>query len=184
MRVIAGEARGRVLRGPPPGSVTRPTPDRVREALFQIVGAIDDNRVLDLYAGTGALGIEALSRGARAATFVERDRRVVRVLEENLVRAGVDDRSTVLGMDVLTALDGPLRSSERFDLILADPPYESGLLPRTLERASALVAPGGTIVAEHAARDAPPTAAGLELFDTRRYGDTAISFYRPTEAST
>ncbi|MBI2897207.1 MAG: 16S rRNA (guanine(966)-N(2))-methyltransferase RsmD [Deltaproteobacteria bacterium] len=187
MRVIAGEARGRVLRGPPPGSSTRPTPDRVREALFQILGDIDGLRVLDLFAGTGALGIEALSRGARSATFVEGDRRVARVLEQNVAKAGVGSRSTILRMEVLAALAGPLsapRPVRGFDLVLADPPYGSGLLPRTLEAVVAVAAPGATVVAEHATRDAPPAAPGLALFDSRRYGDTTMSFYRLTEAPT
>jgi len=177
VRVVAGQARGRSLHGPPRGSVARPTSDRVREALFQILEPIAGEVVLDLYAGTGALGIEALSRGAARAVFVERDRGMLRVLSQNLRELGLQERATVVGSDVLEALRGPLADAGPVDLALADPPYRDARAGETLAALVPLLAPAGIVAFEHASRDAPPDVSGLVRQSTRRWGDTAVSFY-------
>jgi 16S rRNA (guanine966-N2)-methyltransferase len=148
----------------------------VREALFSILearGAVRGARVLDLYAGTGALGIEALSRGAEHATFVEAARPALAALHKNLSALGIADRARVIASRVERAVT----ATGGVDLVLCDPPYaDLAAAARALE----LVVPhlgAGTLVLEHASRDAPPEIAGLEREDTRIYGDTALSFY-------
>lgn len=124
MRVVGGSARGRRLQAPPGRSV-RPTSDRVREAIFDILsslGAVEGASVVDLFAGSGALGIEALSRGANAATFIERDPKAVASVRANLAATGTADRAEVVGADVVAWLEGP-GAARRFDLALCDPPY-------------------------------------------------------------
>jgi 16S rRNA (guanine966-N2)-methyltransferase len=183
MRITGGTLRSRTLRAPR-GTATRPTTDRAREALFNILGSesrIEGARVLDLYAGTGALAIEALSRGAAHATFVESARAALAVLRSNISALGLIGQASVVSGDVRSvksrvAHDGP------FDIIFADPPWA---LVDTGEAAEALVevvaigalAEGGVVVLEHAARSTPPGLEGLELRERRRFGDTAIAFY-------
>lgn len=179
LRVIGGELGGRVLRAPR-GHNTRPTQARVREALFSILGDMSGLRVLDLYAGTGALGIEALSRGAVHATFVESDRNALACLRENLGALAVETRSEVLPVRV-TAARSPLVKRAPFDLVLCDPPW------REVESAAAEVArlvdqgaisDEGRVVIEHAARGASPQPAGLFAFDQRTWGDTATTLFK------
>jgi 16S rRNA (guanine966-N2)-methyltransferase len=176
MRVIAGALGGRTLKAPR-GQSTRPTSDRVREALFSVLGDVSGARVLDLYAGTGALGIEALSRGASRAVFVENARPALEVLRDNLRTLGLGPVSRVLAQPVQRAL-AALPPEGPFDLVLLDPPY-AALVEAALVLAAlpALTAPGARIVLEHARRDAAPEVLGLALEDTRLYGDTAVSFY-------
>ena len=180
LRIIAGELKGRRILVPP-GEVVRPTPDRVREALFDILGpALSGLRVIDLYAGTGALGLEALSRGAAHATFVERDARVRATLARNAEDLGVAGRSRILAGDVESllarrAVGGP------FELVLADPPYLEApgerLLP-ALAGSGALV-PGSKVVLQRHYRtptaEAPGT--GLVRHRTAAYGRTSLDFY-------
>ena len=154
MRIIAGQFRGRQLQAPP-GSATRPTGDRVREALFSMLvsrlGSFEDLRVADLYAGSGALGLEALSRGAAEAVFVETDPKAQAAIKTNAAKLGVTDRIRVLGGSALA-----LPRSEPFDLILADPPYANGsgtALVRAVTQAGWL-APGGWLSIETEQRDA------------------------------
>ena len=154
MRIIAGQFRGRQLQAPP-GAATRPTGDRVREALFSMLvsrlGSFDDLRVADLYAGSGALGLEALSRGAAEAVFVETDPKAQAAIKTNAAKLGVTDRIRVLGGSALA-----LPRSEPFDLILADPPYANGsgtALVRAVTQAGWL-APGGWLSIETEQRDA------------------------------
>ena len=181
MRVIAGTFRGRRLLGPPRGAETRPTADRVREAVFNVVSArVEGARVLDLFAGTGALGIEALSRGAAHATFVESDRGLCETIQTNLETLEVTGRARVLRRDVRRALKG---AGGPFDLVFIDPPY-GHLLEREALAALAthgLLAPGALVVVEHASREtvAPPATAAAVLTDngTRTYGDTAVTCY-------
>jgi 16S rRNA (guanine966-N2)-methyltransferase len=176
VRVVAGSAGGRRLSAPP-GTDTRPTTDRVREAVFNALGSlgvVDGAAVVDLYAGSGALGIEALSRGARHAHFVESDRRAADVIEENLATVSLLDRATVVRRAVevaITELPAPL------DLVLADPPYAfdgwSGLLDQLLP----LLGDGAVVVAES---DRPLTLpAGWEKVRERTYGGTVVLFARP-----
>jgi 16S rRNA (guanine966-N2)-methyltransferase len=177
MRVIAGTLGGRRLVAPK-GLATRPTGERVREALFSILGSVEGATVLDLYAGTGALGIEALSRGARRAVFVESARPALVALRENLDSLGLAARAKVLAVDVERApkdlgRDGP------FDLVVADPPWAVvAAAARALERVTSTArAPGARVVLEHAARDAAPVVAGLVVRSTRAWGDTAVTIY-------
>lgn len=179
LRVVGGEHSGRRLRGPA-GPGTRPTADRVREAIFALLGdLVPGARVLDLYAGTGALAIEALSRGARHADLVEVGPRACVIIRHNLALASVADRARVLRLSVeraLPVLVGP------YDLVLADPPYAEADVPGLLGRldSEGLVAPEGRIVVEHSSRlVAPDKAAGFGLWKRRRYGDATVSIYRP-----
>ena len=185
MRITGGTLRSRTLRAPR-GSATRPTTDRVRESLFGILasaGMLQGANVADLYAGTGALGIEALSRGARRATLVESARHALTVLRENVESLGVQDRVRVLAGDV-GACAGRLVTDGPFDLVLADPPWadvSSGEVVTALASlaAAGAFAPGSTLVLEHASRSPAPDILGFAREDTRRYGDTALTFYKP-----
>jgi 16S rRNA (guanine(966)-N(2))-methyltransferase RsmD len=172
MRVIAGALKGRRLQTPK-WTGLRPTSDKLRETLFNILGAsVEGARVLDGYAGTGAVGIEALSRGAREVTFVERDRRAAALIEANLARCGVSKGYVIIRAEF--ARDAAPRG---FDLIVLDPPYDEAP-SAALETAGALVAPTGLVVLEHARRQPPPEHAGpLERRRTVLSGDSALSFY-------
>jgi 16S rRNA (guanine966-N2)-methyltransferase len=173
VRVVAGRHRGRPLKAPP-GSGTRPTADRVREALFSILGPVDGLRVLDLYAGSGALGIEALSRGAASATFVERDRRAADVIRANLETLG--EEAEVAVRDATAWLAGQ-PAGTAFELVLLDPPYDSaGRMGEALsERLPAVLAPGALIVTESDKRN--PLILDLPLADERTYGDTRVAIH-------
>jgi 16S rRNA (guanine(966)-N(2))-methyltransferase RsmD len=177
MRVIAGQWRGRPLKAPL-GAATRPTSDRVREALFSILAArVPDARVLDLFAGSGALGIEALSRGAQAATFVDDAAAAIRAIEANLAALGA--AATVRRSDVLRFLTSARRGGAQYDLIFLDPPYRDAerLAPALSEALPAVLAPGAVAVAESDRR--APLALDLPLNDERRYGDTLIRIHGP-----
>lgn len=182
MRLTGGADRGRKLRAPR-GSGTRPTASRVREAIFNILGPAPDAPVLDLYAGTGALGLEALSRGAPKVVFVERDSRALAALSRNLRELGLTDRAVVMGGKVSQSLSRLAAGPERFAWVFIDPPYASEEAQRTLDTlaGSGVLAPGAIIVVEHDKRRMPPESAGeLYLCDRRFYGDTGVSFYRAT----
>jgi len=178
LRVIGGSLGGRRLEGPPRTGV-RPTTDRVREALFEVLGdLVEGARVLDLYAGTGAIGIEALSRGAASCDFVESDPKAQAVIRENLTRTALLDVSKVYPVPVaraLTRLQGP------YDLVVADPPYEYDRAESELAQVitSGLLADDGTLVVEHSQRKPwPQTLGGRAQLASRRYGDTRVTFYR------
>lgn len=180
MRVIGGSARGTTLKGPP-DALTRATADKVRGAIFNILAPyVEGALVLDLYAGTGALGIEALSRGAARCDFVERRHALCAIIRENLARAHLDVPGPICGTvhQVLSTLQGP------YDLILADPPYgdrEGSALPAS-PVLHGLLAPSAIVVLEHSPRDAVQEAAGpLRFVRTRRYGDCAVSFWQRRE---
>ena len=176
MRIVAGRFGGRRITAPA-GRSTRPTSDRVREALFSILGPLDGERVLDLYAGSGALGIEALSRGAGEAVFVERDARTVGVLRENLGALGVD--ADVRRADVVAALRDARTRGETYDLVLCDPPYrQAPELGRSLGEALVPVLADGARVVTESDRRAPLDLP-LPLTDERRYGDTLIRIHLP-----
>lgn len=183
MRVIAGSARGRRLEAPPGRSV-RPTADRVKEALFSILGSrveLAGEAVLDLFAGSGALGIEALSRGAAAVVFVEQNAAARRLLEANLERCGLGDHGRVVGQPARTALTRLAAEGVRFDGVLMDPPYGQGLAERTLRQLAEgpLLRPSGWVAAEHHLEDRLAEAYGtLRLTTAKRYGKTAVSLYR------
>ena len=174
-RIIAGRYGGRRI-GAPPGTATRPTSDRVREALFSILGArVVDARVLDVFAGSGALGLEALSRGAASATFVETAPAALRALRANLEALGAD--AEVVRADALKWLRAASAGTRQYDLVFLDPPYRqaealgaglSGLLP-------AVLGPDALVVAESDRR--APLELTIPTIDERRYGDTLIRFH-------
>ncbi|CAH2031146.1 16S rRNA (guanine(966)-N(2))-methyltransferase RsmD [Trichlorobacter ammonificans] len=185
MRVISGRAGGLKLTAPR-GTTTRPTTDRVKEALFNILehaGLLEAAHVLDLFAGSGALGIEALSRGSASCVFVEKNRPALEALQANLSRTGCDTDATVLRQDALRAIERLADDGRRFTLALLDPPYDSGLQTTILEQvADRLMEPGGTLVMETDSRSQLPERIGsCTLHDRRVYGDTAILFFT-TEA--
>ena len=177
MRIVAGRHGGRRIAAPP-GRETRPTSDRVREALFSILGPLDGVRVLDLYAGSGALGLEALSRGAVSAVFVERDARALAALRANLDALGIE--ADARRADALAALREARNRGETYDLVLCDPPYRlapelGGPLGEAL---APVLAPGARVVTESDRR--APLDLDLESpIDERRYGDTLILIHLP-----
>lgn len=181
-RVTGGVLRGRRL-GVPRGDAARPTTDRVREALFSALGSVEGARVLDLYAGSGALGIEALSRGAQSALFVERASRHAAVIRANLAQLDLREQGQVLSMPVERALR-LLAERGPFDLLFADPPYAiSAKLTKLLERlGEAELSPQARLVIEHAAADEAPQLSQLSWLRTRRYGGSALSFYERSAA--
>jgi 16S rRNA (guanine(966)-N(2))-methyltransferase RsmD len=180
-RVIAGTARG--IRLAAPGPTTRPLGDRVKQTLFAVLDPdLRDARVLDLFAGSGAAGIEALSRGARSATFVERDRTAARVIDDNLRRTRLAARAVVVRADAIGWLAARAAGKEPWDVALLDPPYaETELIARALEALGrpGVMAPGGRVVAKHFWRDTPPARIGLLASEReRRFGETALTFYQ------
>ncbi|HEX3520023.1 MAG TPA: 16S rRNA (guanine(966)-N(2))-methyltransferase RsmD [Solirubrobacteraceae bacterium] len=178
MRVIAGRLGGRRLKAPP-GRVTRPTSDRVREALFSMLADVEGASVLDLFAGSGALGIEAISRGASRAVFVERERGTVAVLEQNLsvldLGVGVAE---VRRADALAALRSARGREETYDLLFIDPPYARAqeLGPELSAALPGILASGARIVLESDRR--APLELDLEVERQKRYGDTFITIHR------
>ena len=176
VRVIAGSHKGRRLTAPK-GSRVRPTGERVREAIFNLVGPVDDATVLDLFAGSGALGIEALSRGARRCVFAESGRSASRVIQENLERLQLTG-AVVERRDALAVLREEGSRGRRYDLVLCDPPYElwSGLEVRLAERLPGVLAPDGLLVVETDTRVEPQLP--LDLVTSRRYGSARISIFR------
>ena len=181
MRVIAGTLKGRRLKAPTWDGV-RPTSDKLRETLFNILAPrIAGTRVLDGYAGTGAIGIEALSRGATAVTFVESDRRAQTLIAENLAHCGVESGYAIIRATVARAIDqldaaafGPY---ELFDIVWLDPPYDEQP-DAVIAAAAVLIAPGGLLVIEHARRrQAPETAGRLVRVRQVTGGDSTLSFY-------
>ena len=183
MRIVGGELRGRRLRAPR-GAATRPTADRVRQAIFNILGAPPTGAAaLDLYAGSGALGLEALSRGCARAVFVEQAAPALVALRENVGALGLADRARVVGGDVVRAAGRLLREGERFHWIFLDPPYAAAEMQRALGATGPLCAKDATVVAEHDVRNVPAEAVGsLRRSDQRRWGDTCVSFYEPSGA--
>jgi len=175
MRVIAGTARGVPIRAPR-DRATRPVTDRVKETLFGILGErVPDARVLDLYAGSGALGIEALSRGALHATFVERGRDALAAIRDNLQRTGLAAAASVHGGDVIRFLANDSGQAP-YDLAFLDPPYEERAILAPLERLVPLLAPQASVVVKHFWRTEVPTPEGLARWRDRRFGETALTF--------
>ena len=186
MRVIGGAARGRRLKVPK-GKTIRPTAARVKESLFNILPHdFSGLRVLDLFAGSGNVSIEALSRGAAITILVDESPRATAVIRENLRRLGLNERTQVWTAPVARSLRKLAKSGERFDLIFLDPPYDRELVGTTLKAIAQnnVLNATGKVVAEHSAREAvKPQYDQLVLNDQRRYGDTLLSFFI-TEATT
>lgn len=175
MRVVGGHLGGRRLRAPP-GDAARPTSDRVREALFAWLGSVEGAHVLDAYAGSGAVGIEAISRGAAGAVFLERGGASLRTLHGNLHSLDVGNVSRVVSGDAVASIRRLGREGARFDLVFIDPPYASGEAERALAAivAAGILAPGGTLVVEASRRHPVAAVAGLLEVEERRYGDTTL----------
>ena len=181
MRVLAGALKGKRLVTPR-GSTTRPTADQVRLALLDtLTPYLPGARMLDLFAGAGGVGFEALSRGAAHATFVERDARAVAALRANVETLGVGAQVRIERLDVRTALERLAAEGAAFELVFLDPPYEDDVLGPALERLGALplVTPGGLVIAQHMTKRAPAERGGsLAAFRTRRFGETTLTFFR------
>lgn len=178
MRVIAGTARGLTLVAPR-GRATRPITDRVKETLFAILGErVPEARVLDLYAGSGAVGIEALSRGASHATFVERDRAALSALRFNLEHTGLAAVASVDGSDVERFL--ARAASGVWDLVVLDPPYEERAIVAPLRSLGPLLAPGAAVVLKHHWRSEVPEVEGMSTVRQRRFGETMLTFMEAT----
>ena len=170
MRIIGGEHRGRRIVAPK-GTRTRPTSDRVRENAFNLIGPVDGADVLDLFAGSGALGLEALSRGAASATFVESDRDACRTINANLDTLGLN--ATVLCQDVLRVVSGDRR---RYDLVLCDPPYDYDRT-KLVTHLPGLLAVDGVLVYESSGREGAPQVPGLEERTSRKYGSARLTLF-------
>lgn len=183
MRIIGGSHRGRTLLAPE-GLATRPTSDRVRQSLFDLLGQrCDGFAVLDLYAGTGALALEALSRGATRAVLVEKDRAAIDAIEENLRVLKLGEQCDVRKNDVLRALDGLAGEQQGFELVFCDPPYALHRAQGTLDTLAklGLVRPGGRVALESEEGEATPAMpGGFVLDDERVYGDTVMRIARRT----
>ncbi|MBP1695127.1 MAG: methyltransferase [Deltaproteobacteria bacterium] len=182
MRIISGTSKGRKLVTPRNRSL-RPTADRVKESIFNILrGEIEEKQVLDLFAGTGNLGIEALSRGARKVVFVEKGRHALGLIQKNLAQFGLGGRSEVLPIDANRAIGILKQRGETFDLILMDPPYERGLIEKTLLKLSLypVYHRDSLLVIEHHRRETlAPILHGWNLIRQRQMGETVISFLTP-----
>lgn len=180
MRIIGGTAGKRRILVPPHGRL-RPTEGRVKEALFQILPDMKGRDFLDLFAGAGSVGLEAISRGAKRVIFVEKNRYLAATIRKNLVLLGFDATGTVWGRDWASALKMLEVRGERFDIVFADPPYERAFADRVLRRITALgvLGEGGYFVLQHSRReDLPdPEAGRLRRIDRRTYGDTVLSLY-------
>lgn len=176
MRVITGSARGMSLRTLE-GDNVRPTTDKVKEAVFSIIQfEIEGRRILDLFAGSGQLGIEALSRGAESAVFVDADKNAVRIVKENLSKTKLDYKATVAQTDSLAFLS---MTDRVFDIAFLDPPFSTGLLERALAKVEPHIAEGGLVVCEHPfADELPDIQGGLEKQKTYKYSKTAVTVYR------
>lgn len=181
MRIVSGSARGRPLKGPK-GPGIRPTADRVRETLFNVLGQyLEGGQVLDLYAGTGALALEALSRGAERAVLVDSGREALGLIRENAAALGFAERCEVIPSDALRALDRLGREGRRFALVFADPPYAQKAIADLLQGIvrTEVLEPGGTVVLEHGKHEPVPEREGaLAQVDQRAFGETRVTLYR------
>lgn len=174
IRLIAGRYGGRVLACPP-GSATHPMGERIRGSLFNILGDITGKTVLDAFAGSGSLGLEALSRGAVSATFIERNNVAQRVIDENITTLGVQAETHIITTSV--AQWSETARGQYFDIIFADPPYHNMQLS-TVARLVKYLQPNGLMVVSYLGRESVPTVNGVVVVDNRSYGDAALAFYR------
>ena len=183
MRIVAGALRGRTLDGPTWDGL-RPTSDSLRETLFNVLGpTISGVRMLDAFAGTGAVGIEAVSRGAARATFIERDPRAIRLIEHNIAKLDLKKVSAIIRGDFMTSLAVAAAEAE-FDLVFLDPPYDLPGLDGAIDLAAGMLAPGGRVVVEHGRkRELPAAVRGLPKYRTLVAGDSALSFYTAPEGA-
>ena len=180
LRVIGGTARGVPLKSPDPKN-TRPTMDRTKESLFNILMPyISDARVLDLFSGSGSLGIESLSRGAKEAVFVDNSKNCRNIIIENLKKTRLEDRSTVIAMDVTKAIKLLSSRNAKFDIIFMDPPYNMNFIAKTIQNIVEfdIIAEEGILACEHHVDEQAPERMGnLLKVRTKEYGETIYSFY-------
>ncbi|MCD6353787.1 MAG: 16S rRNA (guanine(966)-N(2))-methyltransferase RsmD [Proteobacteria bacterium] len=180
MRIIGGKLKGRRLQACK-GRFVRPTSDKIREAIFDIIAPfLSGGVVLDLFAGTGGVGIEALSRGMERTVFVEKDSRVIPILKKNIIGCQLEDRVEVISRSVSAGIKIISLRNEKFKLIFLDPPYQENLVERTLEEIweANLLSKGGIVIAEHSTREMVGKYYGkLAGYDCRRYGNTLLSFF-------
>lgn len=177
MKVMAGKYKGRIIQMP---KGIRPTQQKVRKALFDILGDIKGISFLELFAGSGAIGIEAISKGAKEVVFVERNKRCVSIIKKNLSLIGYPSYE-IIRTDVFKAIQRLNREGRSFEVIFSDPPYHQNLAKKTLQTLSIydILAPNGLLIIEHFNKTVLPRQSGyLELFKQKRYGDTVISFYK------
>ena len=178
MRVIAGRARGQKLKSPE-GLGTRPTTDRIKESLFNIIqNDLYDAAFLDLFAGTGAMGIEALSRGAQKAVFVEIEKKNIEIIHENLTSTKLMENAEVLHKDVLSTIKGLYERDMKFDIIFMDPPYNKGYNIEVIHQITQydILNDEGILIIERAAEDIIPKDISLKIFKERNYGSTTMTF--------
>jgi len=179
MRIIAGVSRGREVRLPGRCRI-RPTADRIKEALFHIVGSVEGKFWLDLFAGCGNVGLEALSRGASLAVFVEKNMRLAEAVRENLRSLGLEARGEVIAADAERGIRRLQKRGGRFDFLFADPPYEEDFISEILSHpgSAELLTENGVVILQHSLREPlkPSVEATLVMTDQRRYGDTLLSF--------
>lgn len=175
VRIVSGKYGGRFL-DTPSSSSTHPMGERVRSAVFNSLGSlVDDAVVLDAFAGSGAVGLEALSRGAKQATFVEKNRVASKIIKENCKLLGVGDEAVVINTTVNNWLE--TSTPQEYDIIFADPPYHD-LQLSTVERLFELLKVGGSMILSHTGRGGTPTKTGIVVVDNRSYGNACITFYR------
>ena len=178
MRIIAGSARSRTILAPE-GRDTRPTLDRVRENLFNILmRRVPEARVLDLFAGSGALSMEALSRGAAHATLVDIDRAAIRCIQQNITALRFTEETRVLPSDWKAAVTLLKQEGAKFDLVFLDPPYKMHDLTEVSQALIPLLAEDALVVVEHEVRTMPALSEGFDMTDTRKYGIVGVSFFR------
>ncbi len=181
MRIIGGESKGRRLISPA-GAQIRPTSDMIKEALFNLLPDVDGKKFLDLFAGTGSVGLEALSRGATRVVFAEKDPRCMAVIKKNLEHCGGIGQCECLSMSVERALKVLERRHELFDVIFLDPPYDRGFVIKTLVavEGSTILSPYGILAVQHSSREKAGAMMGrFKLIDERTYGETGLSFWTP-----
>lgn len=179
MRIIAGSMRSRTIMAPK-GNDTRPTLDRTRESLFNIIaGDCPDARVLDLYAGSGALALESISRGAQSAVVCDCSREAAKAIRQNIESLRLQEQVRFLFMKDVQAIAQLARDGEKFDLVFLDPPYRLSTDPACVQlREAGVLLPGALVIIEHDAHVMPQPGIGYDLIDKRQYRDTAISFYQ------
>lgn len=181
LRVISGSLKGRKLKTVK-GITTRPTADRMREALFNIMASkIPGSVILDLYAGTGALGIEALSRGAKYSVFIENDKNALSTINENILLCQMSDKAKTIQWDIVKSLTCVESTTLLFDIVFMDPPYKKNVIKKTIEnlkKTSSLKKSTDIIVEHSIEKELQNEISGYEVFDQRKYGKTAFSFLR------
>lgn len=181
MRIIGGKARGRILQFPP-AAKERPTSDFLREALFNLLGPLEGKSFLDLFAGSGSVGIEAASRGAKEIVFIEKDREIAVVARKNIVTCNFDKNCRIIAKDISAGLGDLFKNEYEFDVVFADPPYSRGLVEKTIKllKENPVFTEETVLVIQHSTREdvKPHLDEKTILKDQRRYGDNALTFLK------